>query len=143
MLKNQPYPNNSYILISEVGEGDNALICETKKEDCCGTRPNRFGEFYYPSGAEVRRNSAGDGLYRNRGSQVIRLNKRIGVTAPLGEYICELPDKTNVMQRVVFNLVTSIPTSPPATTPQPTEPTKESPSKLIIITLYMHACKMQ
>ena len=44
-LKGERYVNNSMVNILAIGEGDNALLCKTNKQDCCGTVPNRFGEF--------------------------------------------------------------------------------------------------
>ena len=52
-LKGERYDNNSVVNILAIGEGSSALLCKTNKQDCCGTLPNRFGEFYYPHGARV------------------------------------------------------------------------------------------
>ena len=75
-LKGERYNNNSVVNILAIGEGSSALLCKTNKQDCCGTLPNRFGEFYYPHGARVSIFITGDGFYRNRGNQMIRLNRR-------------------------------------------------------------------
>ena len=52
-LDGKKYFNNSEISISDIGEGEHALLCKTDEEDCCATVPNRFGEFYYPNGVHV------------------------------------------------------------------------------------------
>ena len=49
-LKGTEYGNNSLIKMEDIGEGDEALICSTSFRPCCGTPPNRFGEWYYPNG---------------------------------------------------------------------------------------------
>ena len=90
--------------ILAIGEGDNALLCKTNKQDCCGTLPNRFGEFYYPNRARVPIYGAGEGFYRNRGNQVIRLNRRDGVSSPTGKYYCEIPDADGMTNRVFINI---------------------------------------
>ena len=90
-------PNNSAAPLLDVGEGENALLCKTDREECCGTLPNRFGEFYYPNGVQVPIAKQQQGFYRNRGQQVIRLNRRVGVTSPTGRYRCEIPDADGVM----------------------------------------------
>ena len=63
------YMNNSAVSLSEVGEGENALLCKTNKEECCETRPNQFGEFYYPSDIEVPIAREQQGFYHNRGER--------------------------------------------------------------------------
>ena len=90
--------------MSEVGEGDGALYCRTDKEECCGTVPNRFGEFYYPNGVRVPIARQQQGFYRNRGEQVIRLNRREGITSPAGTYRCEIPNADDVMVKIYITL---------------------------------------
>ena len=103
-LKGEVYDNNSMVNILAIGEGDDALLCKTNKQDCCGTVPNRFGEFYYPNGVRVSINSARHGFYRNRGDQVIRLNRRDGITIPTGRFSCEIPDASGVTQKRFINV---------------------------------------
>ena len=83
MLHGQIHYSNSVLPLTEVGKDKNALLCKTDEEDCCGTVPNRFGEFYYPSGVQVPNFSEQQGLYRNRGDQIVRLNRIEGTTPPL------------------------------------------------------------
>ena len=52
-LNSKIFFNNSVASFLEIGEGDSALVCKTNKVECCGTRPNRYGEFYYPNGERV------------------------------------------------------------------------------------------
>ena len=69
-----------------MGENENALLCKTNLVTCCGTLPNRIGEFYYPSGDTVSVKKAGDGFYRDRGVQEV--HQREGVTSPTGKFHC-------------------------------------------------------
>ena len=103
-LKGKEYANNSVIIIGTIGEGDDALLCKTNKEECCSDKPNRFGEFYYPDSTMVAINKAREGFYRNRGDQLVRLNRRPGTLSPTGVYKCELPDSNGVMQKIYANL---------------------------------------
>ena len=105
-LKGKRYDNNSEISILTIGEGDDALLCKTDKQDCCGTKPNRFGEFYFPHGVRVLINKAGQDFYRDRGEQLIRLNRRprVGSSFPTGRYFCEIPDADNVIQKIFINI---------------------------------------
>jgi hypothetical protein len=103
-LKGERYDNNSEVSILSIGEGDNALLCKTDKQDCCGALPNRFGEFYYPQGVRVPINSVGEGFYRNRGEQLIRLNRREDTSSPTGRYYCELLDANGENQKIFINI---------------------------------------
>ena len=100
------YINNSVVSLTEVGEGaEGALLCKTNLINCCGTVPNRHGEFYYPNGTMVPINKLQYGFYRNRGDQVVRLNRREGVILPVGKFRCEIPDTNGVMQSLFINLM--------------------------------------
>ena len=91
MLDGKVYRNSSAIPLTEIGEGDNALHCKIDKEECCGMVPNRFGKFYYPNAVLIPVARQQQGFYRNRGDQIIRLNRE-GVTSPTGTYRCEIPN---------------------------------------------------
>ena len=105
ILGGQFFGNNSRVSMDRVGQGeDGALICRTNKMDCCGTIPNRFGQFYYPHGDQAPIKSAGCGFYCNRGDQVIRLNQREGATSPTGKYCCEITDASGEIQNLYITL---------------------------------------
>ena len=106
ILDGQFYGNNSIVSLESIGEGEeNALLCRTDRVDCCGTVPNRFGQFYYPNGVQVPVNNAGQGFYRNRGDQVVQLNRREGISSPTGRYRCEIPDVSGDIQSLYITLV--------------------------------------
>ena len=94
--------NNSIVLLQNIGEGDaGALLCTTDSTACCGTLPNRFGEWFYPDGTMVPIDGAGQPYYRNRGDMLIRLNRRSnqGLSEMYtGVYCCQIPDQNNVIQ---------------------------------------------
>ena len=99
------YPNNSLINISDIGEGDQALLCKTNKAECCGVPPNRFGEFYYPHGVVVPIKNEEQPFFRDRGNQQVRLNRRNqGTSSPTGKYCCEIPDHSNEEQKIFVTL---------------------------------------
>ena len=103
-LNGKVYLNNSAIPLREIGEGDSALLCKTDRENCCGTIPNRFGEFYYPNGILVPIANRGQSFYRNRGEQLIRLNRRNEATSPTGKYHCAIPGVDSEIQDVYVTL---------------------------------------
>ena len=105
MLRNQTYLNNSIVAINDIGDGDDALLCVTDKPDCClhVSKRSGQGEFYYPNNSRVRFNT-GAPWYRNRGPQVVRLNRRNGTLSPTGVYRCEIPDSTGMDQSLYINI---------------------------------------
>lgn len=103
-LNSDVYLNNSMIPLQNVGEGDNALICVTNKQDCCGTPSNRMGEFLYPNGDQVPIRSHGDNFYRQRGEREIYLNRKFGITSPAGTYSCVIPDATGTIRTLYIQL---------------------------------------
>ena len=103
-LNGKIYYNNSAVSVSEIGEGTSALYCKTDKEECCGTIPNRFGQFYYPNGVQVPIANRQQGFYRNRGDQVIRLNRREDIMSPTGTYRCEIPNADDETVKIYITL---------------------------------------
>ena len=103
-LNNKIYLNNSAIPLRNVGAGDRALLCKTDRKDCCRTPPNRYGEFYYPNGVTVPSAGRQQGFYRNRGEQVIRLNRRSIATSPTGKYHCAIPRVDGEIQNIYVTL---------------------------------------
>ena len=96
------YLNNTVVLVDDIGEEGNALLCVTSEQDCCTT--DRRGEFYYPDGVLVPTRNIGDDFYRNRGDGFIRLNKRNGATSLTGRYRCEIPDAAGNLQNIVIEV---------------------------------------
>ena len=100
-LNGQPITNNSIVLLHSIGEGNAALLCTTNKTTCCGTAPNRFGEWRYPDRIVVPNNGTGQPYYRNRDVMLIRLNRRFNQGLSdmyTGVYCCEIPDQNDVNQ---------------------------------------------
>lgn len=104
-LNSDIFLNNSAISLQDIGEGENALTCVTDNQICCGTPPNRHGEFYYPSGEQVPIRSHGDKFYRQRGYQRIYLNRRVGTTSPAGTYTCVIPNATGRPETLYIDLL--------------------------------------
>ena len=82
MLGGQSYPNNSIFLMTDIGADGSALLCVTDNVNCCDQVPNRMGEWFYPNKAPVPNLANGENFYRNRGSQVVRLNSCLLYTSP-------------------------------------------------------------
>ena len=105
------YPANFQIPITDVGESTaaitgSALLCRTYRTDCCGDGDGetRQGEWLYPNGVHVRTIGSGDDFYRNRGTGVVRLNRRNGATGPTGLYCCEVASVADPNATICINL---------------------------------------
>ncbi len=103
MLSGKSYPNNSMVSIREIEVGNNALLCVTDNQNCCSS--NSGGEFYYPENNEVNIRPFGESFYRNRRSQVVRLNRRNDAVSPLGTYRCDILDSTGKFRSMFIKLV--------------------------------------
>lgn len=98
-LKGVTYPNNSVILITEIGETSNGLQCITDRMSCC--RSGGIGVWQDSDGNALPTRRAAT-LYRNRGDDdgTVNLNRPNGVTMPTGRYCCVVPDATSTNIRL-------------------------------------------
>ena len=106
--------NNTVIVITEIGDADFPLICTTELTPCCAYGSNRFGDWYYPNGSQVRRNGDGDSFYRSRREAVengvsgaVILNRRYDAMGPVGIYRCNIPDGSSMAQNLYVGLYTT------------------------------------
>ena len=91
-------PNNSIVLLSDIGEGSSALFCLTDRTQCCSTTAGgeRHGVWRFPDGSEVMRESMGRNIYRDRSYSSILLSRRNTAVGPTGIYTCVVPDAGNI-----------------------------------------------
>ena len=110
-LKRVVYPNNSHILITEIGQTDNSvspppnsnngLQCITDRMPCCSSEPNRFGQWFFPNGGKVPTIGTGVAMattfYRTRRDDGrVNLNRlNDDVMMPTGRFCCVVPDVTS------------------------------------------------
>ena len=103
------YPNNSNILITDVGQGnDGALHCTTDLTKCCKVIHTRIektlGNWFYPNGSMVGVNKTNQTFYKSRGHSKVYLHRRIGSISPVGKFCCKVPDATHTENTVCVNL---------------------------------------
>ena len=105
-LRGTLYPDNGIVLLSDIGEGSNALYCLTDWEGCCsaeaGVRPR--GLWRLPGGNNIGESSAAT-IYSRRGFSSISLNIRGGRTT--GLYTCLIPDAGDVTRTLSINIENS------------------------------------
>ena len=115
MLRGVSHADGDTVLLSDIGEEENGLMCTTTQTDCCGQNADgmqvtdeRRGEFYYPDGTQVpTRGGAGSvGLFRGRGYLNISLQRMSTATIapPTGRYRCDIPNINGVSQNMFINI---------------------------------------
>ena len=113
VLRNTTYRNNSIVMLEEIGEGDDALLCITNQTACCrrphtGEMGPAIGNWFFPNGtrvpSDIANGTSGEkwDLYRDRGQMVVHMNRRRGGVE--GIYRCEIPDAMNVNQTIYIGV---------------------------------------
>ena len=109
VLRGIPYQNNSIVMLEDIGEDDDALLCITNQTACClplYTGGNASGNWFFPNGTRVpsasRASSEKLDIYRDRGQMVVRMHCRRGGVE--GIYRCEIPGSMNVIQTIYIGV---------------------------------------
>ena len=95
------------MILEDIGEGDDALLCRTNQTACCrpsdsGGNGSAIGNWFFPNGTRVPSSTGQLDLYRTRGQMVVRLRRRRG--GEEGTYRCEIPDAMNVTQSIYIGV---------------------------------------
>ena len=114
-------PNHGFVLLNNIGESRESLLCLTDSPACCqsaytgGRGP--LGHWFFPNGTRVPNAVVGMAggdyggkliiwdFYRNRGPSVVLLHRRRGGVT--GIYRCVIPDATGVDQTMYIGLYTA------------------------------------
>ena len=101
------------MILEDIDEGDDALLCITNQTACCRppyTSGNEsvFGNWFFPNRtrvpSDIANATSGEewDFYRDRVQMVVRMNcRRDGVE---GIYRCEIPDVMNVNQTIYIGV---------------------------------------
>ena len=101
------------MILENIGEDDDALLCKTNQIACCrtpytGGNESTFGNWFFPNGTKVPSDIANAtsgeewDFYTDRGQMVVRMNRRRGGVE--GIYRCEIPDTMNVTQTIYIGV---------------------------------------
>ena len=103
-LGNITYQNNSIVILEDIGEYADALLCVTNQTACC--RPSAVvsavGNWFFPNGTRVPSSGNQWDFYRTRGQMVVGMHRRGG--GEEGIYRCEIPDSMNVIQIIYIGM---------------------------------------
>ena len=85
-------PNNSIVLLSDIGEESDALFCLTNQTECC------LEEEGEPPSAWIFNNTniTNTAVYFSRGLSSLVLNIGTDINVPTGIYQCLVPDAMNI-----------------------------------------------
>ena len=102
-------PNHGFILLDNIGESSNSLLCLTDNRMRCARAQvpgfGILGDWYYPNGTGVANIGVMWEFYRRRGLSVVRLNRRRGGVT--GIYFCVIPDAAGVDQTMFIGVYTA------------------------------------
>ena len=105
-LNGRIFPNNSIVLLSDIGEGSSGLFCLTNRTRCCSTTAGgeRRGAWRFPNGSEVVQESIGGDIYHDRSYSSVILNRRNNAVGSTGIYTCEIPDAGNTTRTLYIGV---------------------------------------
>ena len=106
--------NNSIVMLEDIGEGDDALLCVTDQTACC-RKPytdalgSPMVNWFFPNGTRVpisifNTSKEQWDIYSTRGWMVVGLHRREG--GEDGVYCCEIPDAMNVIHTIYIGVYT-------------------------------------
>ena len=106
-LRGTTYCNNSIVILEDIGEGGDALLCITKLTACCrssdtGGIRSALGNWFFPNGTRVLSSGNQWDFYRTIGQMMVHLNRRRGGAE--GIYHCQIPDTMNVTQTIYIGV---------------------------------------
>ena len=103
-LRGTTYQNNSIVILEDIGESDDALLCITNQTACC-QYPYQMvvlGNWFFPNRTRVRSSGIQSDIYRSRGQMVVLLNRKRGGVE--GIYRCEIPDSFGFTQTLYIGV---------------------------------------
>ena len=83
------------MLLSDIGEGSNALFCLTNRTQCCTYEAGfHRGGWRFPNSSTVDTTDNKE-FYRTRGFSSVRLSRRTNAFGPTGIFTCRIPTNQN------------------------------------------------
>ena len=93
-LNGRLLPNNSVVLLSDIGEGSNALYCLTDITLCCSSSAGASRGLWRSPDSDVNQDTNRD-IYASKGFNSLLLNRRSSTVGPTGVYTCLIPSASD------------------------------------------------
>ena len=96
--------NNSIVILNEVGEGNEALVCATDSRTCCESEDD--GNWYSPKGSKIgpQTDNSTQALYVSRDNYTVGLNYMNVSDIPSGIFHCEIADNNNITSHLYVGI---------------------------------------
>ena len=102
----QTLADHSYVDISQVGTGSNAVYCHTDLPTCCsGAQGSHRGDWYFPNGIRLAIPGAPNAgnIFEARTDRRVDIRRTNNAMEPTGIYRCDIP--TNAAHHATDNSV--------------------------------------
>ena len=93
------------MILEDIGEGDDALLCITNYTACCQSNDTggpALGNWFFPNGTRVPSGVSEWDFFRARDQMVVPMHRRRGGVE--GIYHCVIPDVMNVTQTIYIGV---------------------------------------
>ena len=96
------------MLLSDIGEGSNALFCLTNRRNCCTAEAGlKQGGWKFPNTTTVTLNDSSYNFYRIRGYSSVSLNRKSEAMGPTGTFTCRIPNNQSEVNMNLFIIVSN------------------------------------
>ena len=100
----QTLADHSYVDMSHVGLGSDAVYCHTDLTTCCsGAQGQHRGDWYFPNGDRLPFPDASPPIFESRTAERVGLRRINNAVGPTGIYRCDIP--TNAVHHAMDNSV--------------------------------------
>ena len=91
------------MLLSDIGDGSNALFCLTNRTQCCTTEAGlNKGGWQFPNTTFVSLDDTSLDFYRIRGYSSVLLNRMSDAAVPTGIFTCRIPTNQSETTTVLY-----------------------------------------
>ena len=98
LLNDHQYGNNSVVTLTDIGEGENGLMCLSNNTICCS---DDTSDWFLPNTNKIQTQHM---IFVDRGPNRVRLNQRNNASLPAGIYNCSILNTSNIRQNIYIGI---------------------------------------